>query len=95
MQTRKKIKKRNGPEIGNGMSSLPAKTPRKAVTPELVERRARELAIIAGRNLDEITEQDRRQARLELLGPASSSPGQKPGGLPGESVEDSTGSGAG
>lgn len=42
-----------------------------APTPELVEKRARELALIDERNPDEFTDADWEQARQELLGVAS------------------------
>lgn len=35
---------------------------------ELVEERARELAVLAGRTFEEVTEDDRRRARCELSG---------------------------
>jgi hypothetical protein len=38
------------------------------VTPELVENRARELALIAGREPNRVTASDRIQAKKELLG---------------------------
>ncbi|MDQ6765736.1 MAG: hypothetical protein M3Z22_06510 [Verrucomicrobiota bacterium] len=39
-----------------------------APTPELVEKRAREIALISERNPDEFTDADWEQARKELLG---------------------------
>ena len=39
-----------------------------APTPELVEQRAREIALIAERNPDEFTDADWEQARQELMG---------------------------
>ena len=39
-----------------------------APSPDAVERRAREIAMIAERNPDEFTDADWNQARLELLG---------------------------
>ena len=51
-----------------------------APTPELVEKRARELALIDERNPDEFTEADWEQARQELLGVAA-------GGAPEETPE--------
>ena len=42
-----------------------------APTPELVEKRARELALIDERNPDDFTDADWEQARQELLGVAS------------------------
>jgi hypothetical protein len=39
-----------------------------APTPELIERRAREIALIDERNPDEFTDADWEQARRELLG---------------------------
>lgn len=39
-----------------------------SVTPEMIEERARELAVIAGRNPEEITVSDRREASRELHG---------------------------
>jgi len=38
------------------------------VTPEMVEKRARELALIAGRGQNGVTDSDRIQAKKELLG---------------------------
>ena len=43
-----------------------------APTPELIERRAREIALIAERNPDEFTDADWEQARRELMGAADS-----------------------
>ena len=42
-----------------------------APTPELVEKRAREIALIDERNPDEFTDADWEQARRELLGVAT------------------------
>jgi hypothetical protein len=42
-----------------------------APTPELIERRAREIALIAERNPDEFTDADWEQAKRELMGVAS------------------------
>jgi len=42
-----------------------------APTPELVEQRAREIALIAERNPDEFTDADWEQARQELMGVAT------------------------
>lgn len=44
-----------------------------APSPDAVERRAREIAMIAERNPDEFTDTDWNQARLELLGGQSNS----------------------
>ena len=41
------------------------------VTPDMVENRARELALIAGRELNQVTVSDRIQAKKELLGDES------------------------
>jgi hypothetical protein len=41
---------------------------RSLVTPEMVENRARELALIAGREPNRVTASDRIQAKKELLG---------------------------
>ena len=70
MPKRKKKEKTIPSNIVNNTSSVPLGIPRKKVTPELVERRAREFALLKGRSLDQIHESDRRQARLELLGPS-------------------------
>src|SRR5881296_4276862 len=43
-------------------------------SPEQVERRAREIAIIDERNPDEFTEADWRQARHELMGAENNTP---------------------
>ena len=40
-----------------------------APTPEIIEKRAREIALIAERNPDEFTDADWEQARRELMGP--------------------------
>jgi hypothetical protein len=48
-------------------------------TPELVERRAREIALIDGRNPDEFTDSDWEQARLELTGMQGSGSLEEPG----------------
>src|SRR2546423_1170266 len=45
-----------------------------AATPEQVERRAREIAMIDERNPDEFTDADWDQARRELLGQAEHNP---------------------
>lgn len=45
------------------------KATKPLVTPQTVEKRARELARIAGRGANRVTESDRRQAKRELLGP--------------------------
>lgn len=42
-----------------------------APTPELIERRAREIALIAERNPDEFTDADWEQAKRELMGAGS------------------------
>ena len=42
-----------------------------APTPELIERRAREIALIAERNPDEFTDGDWEQAKRELMGTGS------------------------
>ena len=44
------------------------------VTPELVERRAQELARIEGRSLDNVTDGDRERARRELRGEDATAP---------------------
>lgn len=43
-----------------------------APTPQLIEKRAREIALIAERNPDEFTDADWDQARLELMGAVTS-----------------------
>ena len=45
-----------------------------APTPEIIERRAREIALIAERNPDEFTDGDWEQARRELMGAADPRP---------------------
>jgi hypothetical protein len=45
-----------------------------APSPEQVERRAREIAMIDERNPDEFTDADWRQARRELMGTENNSP---------------------
>jgi hypothetical protein len=56
---------------GNGMG---------APTPELVEKRAREIALIDERNPDEFTDADWEQARRELMGVATNgAPEEMPG----------------
>ena len=42
-----------------------------APTPELIEKRAREIALIAERNPDEFTDGDWEQAKAELMGAGS------------------------
>lgn len=59
---------------------------RGPVTPDMVEDRARELALIAGRNPNRVTASDRIQAKKELVGDASGDAaiddtGIKPGGM--------------
>jgi hypothetical protein len=54
-----------------------------APTPELVEKRAREIALIDERNPDEFTDADWEQARKELLGVGSN-------GAPEETAENSS-----
>lgn len=44
---------------------------RSLVTPDMVENRARELALIAGREPNRVTASDRIQAKKELLGDES------------------------
>jgi len=44
---------------------------RSLVTPDMVENRARELALIAGREPNRVTASDRIQAKKELLGDGS------------------------
>lgn len=56
------------------------------VTPEMVEERARELALIAGREPNRVTGSDRIQAKKELLGDNSGDaavddPGIAPSGM--------------
>lgn len=69
MSKRKKIETTLPSNVVDETSSVPGQLPGEEVTPELIERRAREFALLRGRNLDQIHESDRRQARLELLGP--------------------------
>lgn len=45
-----------------------------APTPELIEKRAREIALIAERNPDEFTDGDWEQAKAELMGTADPRP---------------------
>ncbi|MFH1497420.1 MAG: hypothetical protein ABII82_06290 [Verrucomicrobiota bacterium] len=42
--------------------------PADEVTAEAIETRARELALIDGRHASQVTDEDRRQSRAELLG---------------------------
>lgn len=42
-----------------------------APTPELIEKRAREIALIAERNPDDFTDSDWQQAKAELMGATS------------------------
>src|SRR5205809_8038591 len=48
-----------------------------APSPEEVEKRAREIAMIDERNLDEFTEADWKQARRELMGEENYTPSEE------------------
>jgi hypothetical protein len=54
-------------------SRVQGKITKPAVTPRMVEHRARELALIAGRE-KQVTETDRVEAKRELLGPIHPTP---------------------
>ncbi|MEP6955449.1 MAG: hypothetical protein ABI883_01380 [Chthoniobacterales bacterium] len=60
-----------------------------APTPELVEKRARELALIDERNPDDFTDADWEQARAELLGiDSNAAPEETPENAATESTEE-------
>lgn len=50
-------------------------------TPELIEKRAREIALISERNPDDFTDADWDQARSELFGEEIVTPAEDSGGL--------------
>jgi hypothetical protein len=55
-------------DAGLARHGVQGKITKPRVTAGMVEDRARELALIAGRSVREITTSDRREARRELLG---------------------------
>jgi hypothetical protein len=55
-------------ETGATRSHVEGKITVSSVTREMVEERAQELAAIAGREPDQVTDSDRRQAKRELQG---------------------------
>jgi hypothetical protein len=66
-KTRSSVRGQSGTEVqGRG------KITQSLVTPEMVETRARELALIMGREPNRVTASDRIQAKMELLGDDSS-----------------------
>lgn len=60
------------PPIRPDSPPAPGKITQDLVTPELVEQRARELALIAGRSPAQVNDTDRAEALQELLGNAGS-----------------------
>lgn len=52
-----------------------------APTPEMIERRAREIALIDERNPDDFTDADWEQARQELIGVSQNNAPEEIGGL--------------
>jgi hypothetical protein len=64
-----KTTRSNPRPIPSRKSRVAGKITKPLVTPRMVEQRARELALIAGRTSKQITATDRREAKRELLGP--------------------------